>query len=202
MRRHILVSLGLLFGLPLLGCGGDAPQMPSFGAVKEAVNKGVEQVKSKVEETKEQVASKIEAKVEEQAAAAVVPGIELELGGPVKIDKCFAELVQGSSDYPTVLQISSSEVERQDRFPAVFVQAQVAAGSMAELVGKTIPAQVFVQLSGGDPVWFTDDEHPAELVVESAGVASLEGRLSSSGLLSTADGSSLELQGRFAALVH
>jgi hypothetical protein len=92
--------------------------------------------------------------------------MEFTLDAPVKTKGCYVTLIEVRGR-PSVLQLRSYPSADQEAFPSALVQAQIEAASLAELVGKTVPAQSFVQAEESGTVWHTSGGEPVQLTIKS-----------------------------------
>jgi hypothetical protein len=129
--------------LPLAGCNREKLGELADKA-KQAVTESAEQVKEKAgvvtDATKEQMA--------------LAGSCEVMLDAPIASSACYVTFLQQASGRPNVLQVRSYRNANQESFPSLMLQSQVNANGISELVGQTIPGQLFVQPAQDAPVWF------------------------------------------------
>jgi len=155
--------------------------------MKEAFDKGVEQVEQTVAKTSELVKEQTD----------LGGHIELTLDEPVKTGRGYAVLVSFPSGRPAVLQVSSCREPLDETFPSVFLRAEVSARAPTELAGKELTAQLYVQAEPEGPVWHSPDEAPVEMRITTAGESSLEGEVLGGTLINTDTGETVSVTGTF-----
>jgi len=184
---------GCWLALATLGCSKeDFTEL--VDKAKNAATEGSSQVAENVEAAKQKMAS-ASAGVQEQLNLA--GRIELSVGEPARTDACYVNFVPQGSGRPTILQLQSYRSAAQESFPSIFLQAQTNAESLTELVGKTLPARLFVQPQQGGPVLFSQDAEPVALKIVSVDDKTLAAELVSGSLLNTASGTSIAATGTF-----
>jgi len=177
-------SLVLLPGLFLAGCDD--------WQVRKAVDERAAGLKKAVEETVKDV----------QESVSPTGGIELILDEPVKTDACQALFILSPSPRPTVLQLTSYENPDAETFPSVLIRAVVVAGAPADLSGKTVAAQVFVQTATDAPVWHTEPGQGVELTISEVSSTTIRGNISAGTMTSTATGQGMDVTGTFTGILR
>jgi hypothetical protein len=66
--------------------------------------------------------------------------------------------VQPGNGRPSVLQLQSYRDAENESFPSVYVHASTSAESLTELVGRSLPAKMFVQIEPAGPVFYSGDD--------------------------------------------
>jgi len=174
--------MGLLFGVAGLavGCGENVNVGEfvddSVGKVRQTVEKGVEGVKQ---------------------TANLAGNIELTLSPPVQAKACYASFYLVDADRPAVLQISTYPKADTETFPSVFMRALVQTNSAAELAGKTVSAEVFVQPNSEGPVWHSRGPGHVQLQIEEVSEDSIAGKILGGQLISTETGQPIDVTGTF-----
>jgi hypothetical protein len=74
----------------------------------------------------------------------------------------------------------------------------VDAKSMSELVGKTVPAQAFVQTTRNGPVWHTRADAFLQLQIDEATENTISGRITGGQMVSQNARQPVEVTGTFA----
>ena len=101
-----------------------------------------------------------------------------------------------------VFQLSAGGEAGSESFPSAFLRAEVSAGTFAELVGKTLKGELYVQTQADGPVWHSPDGQPVEIAITQAADASVEGQLVRGTLISSETGESVSVTGKFQAAVR
>jgi hypothetical protein len=148
----------------------------SVGKVRQTVEKGVEEVKQ---------------------SANLAGNIELTLSPPVQAKACYASFYLVDADRPAVLQIASYPKAETETFPSVFMRALVQAPSAADLTGKTVSAEVFVQQNSEGPVWHSRGPGHVQLQIEEVSDDSIAGKILGGQLVSTDTGQPIDVTGTF-----
>ena len=89
----------------------------------------------------------------------------------------------------------------QESFPSVFLQAQVTAGSLAELTGQVVTARLFVQPQENGPVWFNEESAPIELRIVSIDEKLLTAEVAGGNLRNAQTGVDVPVTGKFSGVV-
>lgn len=158
----------------------------------EQATTGVQQVTQAVQQTVETV----------KQEANLTGSMELATTPPVAAKACYARLIVLGGGRPNVLQFSSSKDASLERFPSLFMQAQVQEGSLAELVGKTVQAEIFAQAEQGGPMFHTPDGATAPVNIVSVEGKSLTAQCSGAMLVSSQSKQPTSVSGKFVAVVE
>lgn len=149
-RLAVLLSSCLLAGC---GCGG--------GSAVPDIAKTVQDTQKSVTQAVQDTAGK--------ATGLATGNVKLDVGGELKIDRCFARFTPPGNQRPGVLQVMTYEkpnpLPREEGFPSVFLWADVQAASAAELAGKTIPAQLFVQRDQNSHLFASSLAQPVQVKI-------------------------------------
>ncbi|NQT36224.1 MAG: hypothetical protein HQ581_01975 [Planctomycetes bacterium] len=127
--------------------------------------------------------------------------IELTLDGPVRTQKCYASLAGGMSGRPAVLQITSYEDPGSERFPSVFLRAEVTATSPAALKGLKTSAKLYVQRKADEPVWCCLPNQPVEIEIYEADDRKIAVEILRGELMDMGTGRSVKVSGALTGLV-
>ena len=185
LSKTIPAAMTILAAVGMSGCGEKK--------LTEAVTSTVQQVQQQVEQ-------KVDQGVETVKQQANLAGsIELSLKEPLSINACYAALAVLPAPRQSVLQLTSYKTVDQETFPSVFLRAPVQAGTPAELAGKTLSAQLFVQPVQDGPVWHSKASEPVELTVSKVEQQLLTAQLSRGTLVNTETDESIEVTGTFTA---
>ncbi len=177
--------------LAAAGCGEKLSEIKQ--KVAEQVESAVEQG---VEKTKQAVA-KVEQKVAPQPE-----GLEFDAGGPVRAEVCYVTLSRVREGEPAILELSTYESGKVEKYPSVYVRAEVSAANLAELQGQKLQAQVYLQHKPDGPVWQTAEGAHVVLSVVTASNERIACEVAEGQLVNMADGSAIQLKGKlFAKLV-
>jgi hypothetical protein len=141
------------------------------GCSKEKISELVDQAKEQVSENVDKASQAIQQKAKTASDAAqqqlgLAGSMEFTLDEPVKTKGCYAAFIAGIGGRPSVLQLRSYPSVAQEAFPSALVQAEVETGSLADLVGKTVAAQTFVQAEPSGLVWHTVGGEPMQLTIK------------------------------------
>ena len=164
--------------------------------LNELVEKGKEQA-SKVGEQVQQQAEQVKQKVSEGASKAsdsaqqqlqLAGDMQLTLDAPLKASACYVKFIPADAGRPSVLKLKSFRDVKSETFPSVLIQATVQAGSLTELRGQTVPAQMFVQTEANGPIWFADGARPVQLTIATVEEKVVSAKIAGGTLLNAADG--------------
>lgn len=178
-----------LFAILLLGA---ADSGCDFAKVEEAVNTGVEETTRAVESTVETV----------KQEAHLVGSVELSTEPPMNAKACYAKLIILGSGRPNVLQLASYKSVDLERFPSVFMQAQVEANSLDELVGQTVRGELYAQAEENGTIWHSPTGTPAAITVSTIDEESMTCQCNGVTLVNTATGEQSTVSGKFVALIE
>ena len=126
-------------------------------------------------------------------------------GGPVRVDarrtgeggpllRHAGVVSVGSAERAAV---SSCKEAGDESFPSVLFRAEVSAGTLAELSGQKLAAQLYVQTEAEGPVWHLPEGQSVEVSITTAGEDSVEGELLGGTLVRTDTGQSTTVKGKF-----
>jgi hypothetical protein len=182
MVRFRWLRVWLLLGLAIsaASCGGNVD-------VGEFVDESVNRVRQTVEQGVEEV----------KQSANLAGDIQLTLNPPVQTKACYTKFFFVDADRPAVLQICSYPSAEAEKFPSVCMRALVQASSAAELAGKTVSAEVFVQPSSQGPVWHSRGPGHVQLQIEEVSDDSIAGKILGGQLVSTESGQPIDVTGTF-----
>ncbi|MDP6442904.1 MAG: hypothetical protein QF805_03835 [Pirellulaceae bacterium] len=172
-------------------------------AVQESVSEAAEKVQSgDVAEAAKGLGDSVSKAAESAAnaaAASVDPRVrwDLQLDAPVKAPGCFMSFVPGQDGRANTLQFRSYAEAAPASGTAVFLQVRTTAESLEALVGKTMPAELFVH--GDGPIWYSAE--PIQIQIRSFEVSLLSGEITGGQLQNTDADRAIEPRGTFAALL-
>lgn len=132
--------------------------------VQEQAEVAIQQGNEAVTEVKETVTQTVD-EVKEQTGLA--GKMELAVDGPVNVNACYVKFITSKSSRPNVLQVQSYRDADTEGFPSIFMHAKVTDTALAELAGKTVPLQLFIQKQENGPVWSSGAETPVQLKIDS-----------------------------------
>lgn len=141
---------GVLTVVAVVGC--------SDLRLPEAVDKGVQNAQQQVNQAVETVAQQ------------VVPtaGVELTLTPPIKNSVCYAEWIAPAEGRPGVLTLSTyQDPEAGELYPSIFAQVRTDVPNAKDLVGKTVPADLYVRRAIDAPVLRSPRDEPVMLKITS-----------------------------------
>jgi hypothetical protein len=171
------------------GGGWPAATVLAFALLAGCNSETVQELKNKVKEVGQGAAEKV-------GAATSSSFMKLEMGESVEAKTCFASLIKLPGTRPAVLQLTSYDDPKNERFPSVFIWAEVPSHQPDSLAGQKLKAQVFVQTAADGPVWQSELSEPIELTIAKSGAKELTGEISA-GKVTSSDGASVELRGKF-----
>ncbi len=190
MRAMLVLALATAFGCSKEDLTGALDKAKN--AVVENAEKAKDVVQEKMETTTEQVQEQLN----------LAGSFELTAGEPLKTDACYVRLVQQSNGRPTVLQLASYRDVEREAFPSVFLQAQVEAASLSDLVGKTISGRLFIQREANGPVLFSEDGSPVELSITSVDEQLMSAELTNAKLRETTSAIEIPVTGTLQGVVE
>jgi hypothetical protein len=166
-----------------LGCNKDQVDKAASGLqqVTQTVQQGVENIKQE---------------------ANLTGSMELSTTPAIAAKACYARLIVIGEGRPNVLQLVSYKDASLERFPSLLVQAQVQEGSLAELAGKTVQAEIFAQSEENGPVFHCPDGTLASVNISAADAKSLTGQCTGAMLVSSETNQPTSVNGKFVAVVE
>ncbi len=171
----------------LVGVAACAAGCDEDSSVRETFDRGVRKVKRQVVTTVRQVKEEVQLAGE----------IELSLNPPVKTGACYTSLIVVDAQRPSVLQVTSYSDSGNEKFPSVFMRAMVPSTSAAELAGKTVAAQMYVQHKKDGPIWHSLAPEHAQLRIDEAAGGSIKATVVGGQLVSTETGEAMDVAGSF-----
>ena len=189
-------SCGLSFVTALLAC-----LLTAVGCNKiDELNK---MAKDSIDEAKKTVGEEFPNVVETVTEKAGLAGnANIQLDDEFTTDACYASLVEQSPDRPNVLKLQSYASPESESGKSIFIQAQVGDSSLADLVGKEVSAQVFVQTQRDGEAWFTDPAESVKVKITALEEDMLSAELVGGKLHSTVSGNSVDADGTIEAVVQ
>jgi hypothetical protein len=155
----------------------------------------------------QQAAANVQQAVTEttSAAAGLTTGsIELNVDGPLKVERCSAWFTPPSGDRAAVLQLTTSETLDVDpkfvEYPSVFVWASVPVKDPSELAGQKISGQLMVRRDSGTGAWQTATTVPVSISVLSANAWSIQCEVKDAELVRVDGEGRTKVSGKFVAL--
>lgn len=144
----------VFLALPLaVGCGCNSEEM------LESVQKTATQVQESVTSTVDDAQTRAKEQLE------MVGSSELTLDVPLKTPSCYAVFTPATNGRSSVLALQSYRAAEKESFPSFYLQASVSAATLSELVGQTVPAQMFVKPSADAATWHTTAAQPVQLKI-------------------------------------
>lgn len=188
----IFLATGLLF--TGLGCSkADFSQV--VDKTKQTISDGAGKVKQEVVGGVEKVRG--DAKEQLRMAGSA----EVDLDGTSTTPACYAHFLPQGGGRPSVLQLRSYREMASIAYPALFLQAQVAAGGASELVGQTVSAKFFFQSDEKAPVWFSPPGTHVELRIVAADAGSVAAEFSGGSVQNSESGAVRPVKGSVSAVV-
>jgi hypothetical protein len=197
MSRSHWLGTAILCGIALA-----APGCDKAGQLFDKATEGAGELKDGVADKGKDLLQSGVAQVQEQANLA--GSIDLSVADPTQA--CYVNFIPQGSGRPTVLQLQSYREAKQEAFPSVFLQAQVDAEALSELVDQTIDARLFVQPQENGPVLFSENlggenANPVKLKIVSLEEKLLTAELVSATLRNTATGENVDVTGTFTGVL-
>ena len=127
-------------------------------------------------------------------------GFKLQVDKAIETSKGNVRLIVIGDGRPNVLQLRSYQNLADDDFPSVLVQANTTATDIAQLVGQTLNATVYVSASKYEPIWSCLDQSVASLMISGLQENLLKGDLRCDKLISS-QGVSSPLSGSWEAVL-
>ncbi len=187
MRRLSQVPLAGLLVLSMALCG--------CGDVADSVQKTANQVQQSVTKTVESAKTQVQEKMEMAGSS------ELTVEGPVKTAACYAIFTPAVAGRPSVLSLRSYRQAESEAFPAMFVQANVSAATLPELVGQTVSATMFVKPTAEGPTWSTAGETTVQVKIVAVEGSNVTAEVTGGTLTRSDGGATQNAVGKFTAVV-
>jgi hypothetical protein len=93
------------------------------------------------------------------------PWLELQIGGGAVIEgKSYLKLV-ATPGYNSALQLTSYDAPEHEDFPSLYIRALTPAKTLAELVGKKLPARLYIAADKDGTIIHDVPAPPMEIVV-------------------------------------
>jgi hypothetical protein len=133
-------------------------------------DKVVEQVQQTATQVKESVTNSVDsAQTGMKEQLKMVGSSEMTMdgtpAGAVKTPSCYAVFTPATGERGSVLLLQSYRAAEKEAFPSFYVHAAVTGSSLAELVGQTVPAQMFVKPTAEGPTWYTTPAASVQLKI-------------------------------------
>lgn len=172
----------------------------AFGCSKEDLTGALDKAKNAVAENAEKAKSAVQEKMETtteqvQEQLNLAGNFELTAGEPVKTGACYVRLIEQGAGRPSVLQLSSYRDAERESFPSVFLQAQVDATSISELIGKPQSGRLFIQREAQGPVLFSESASPIQFNITSVDEQLVSAELTNGTLRETQSGIEIPITG-------
>jgi hypothetical protein len=175
----------------------------SPGCSKEKFNELADKAKAAVTEQAEKV--KEQAGVAKDAAKetlALAGNFELDLDAPMTTSACYVEFIQQGSGRPNVLRMRSYRDAAKESFPSVMFHAPITAGGVSELVGQTIPGQLFVQKEANAPTWSCASGTNVEVKIVSVADKVLSAEIVGGAVVSSQSGADQPVTGKITGVIQ
>jgi len=193
LRVSCLSTLGLLVAA---GCGGKSVS-DLASSVKDAATEGVQSVKDTAQQVSQDMTGAAQNVTDKASQALEMAGtMKLAIDRPLDISACYASFSRVAAADAAVLQLQSYRDARGESYPAVFVYASCTAGTPEELAGRTLDAQMFVQLEPDGPLWAATTQ-PVPLKVTAVDGKLLRAELVGGSLTHSVTGASQPVTGTF-----
>ena len=195
-RRRAVGWLSLVLVSITAGCGGKSVS-DLASSVKDAASQGVQSVKDTAQQVSKDVSGTAQGVTDKASQAVELAGtMKLTIDQPLVISACYASFSRLKAAGVGVLQLQSYRDAQHESFPSVFVRAQCSAGTLAELAGQTIGAQMFVQPQQDGPLW-TATVQPVQLKITAIEGKVLKAEIAGGSLTQSATGASQAVTGAF-----
>jgi hypothetical protein len=201
-RRHLEVTALLVFlALSPLGCGGGnvSEQITkSFEEAKESVSKGVEQAKEGVQKMGETAK---QATTTAKEAAGLSGKMTLSFNPPISTTGAYAYFTAQTGDRNGAIAFQSYSAGQAETFPSVYVRSLTTAKTLNELVGTTVPCEVFVQEKADGPVWRQTAGDAAQLKIMAVEGKLVKAEIQGASLHETSAEQAVTVNGQFEAVL-
>lgn len=157
--------------------------------VTEAVTTTVDAAKNSVNQTVETV----------KQEANLAGSMDLSTSPPVATTACYATLTITGGERPNVLQLASYKDAELERFPSMFIKANVKANSLQELSGQNLQAELYAQAVENGTVWHTRTGSPASVTISAVDETSLTAACNGVKLINAETGEETTVNGKFVA---
>ncbi|MCA9269380.1 MAG: hypothetical protein KDA41_12955 [Planctomycetales bacterium] len=183
--KQRMAAAAIFLGASLLG-GCSKKQ------VQEAVQTGVDQATHVVEQSVETVKQETNQ----------VGSMELTTLPPVAAKACYAKLIVVGDGRPNVFQLASYKEADLERYPSMFLQAQVDATELAQLVGKTVEGKFYAQLAADGDVLETPEGSLASVRIATVDETSITCECTGVELVNCTTGERKTVGGKFVGLLQ
>lgn len=194
LQAHHRPAMFLILAVVVAGCSKE-DLTGALDKAKNAVAEGTAKAKQAVEEKMDSTTQQVQEQLN------LAGSIELTAGDLIKTDACYVSLIPQGSGRPTVLQLQSYRTADRETFPSVFLQAQVQANSIAELVGEPLAARMFVQREDQGPILLSDVSTPIELKITSVEDQLVSAELTRATLRDTTTGAEIPVTGKLTGIL-
>lgn len=160
-----------------------------MGEVGEKVG---ESAKSVTETVKESVNNATESV---KQVAQVAGKMKLQMGQPVDVSGCYIRVLP-VPNRNTVVQISSYNDAKNEKFPSVFLRSETSVDATS-LAGQRLQAVAFVMPSSDGPVWQSVPEKPLEIEFSQTPEGEIAGQVKAGELVNVLTGEVVPVTGSF-----
>lgn len=200
-RRHKVSALLAFLVLSPIGCGGGnvSEQISkSFEEAKESVSKSVEQAKEGVQKMGETAK---QATTTAKEAAGLAGKITLSFNPPMSTQGAYAYFTAPTGDRNGAIAFQSYSAGQAETFPSVYVRSLTTAKTLNELVGTTVPCEIFVQEKADGPVWRQTASDAAQIKIISVEGKLVKAEISSAALHETSAEQAITVSGQLEAVL-
>jgi hypothetical protein len=210
MRKRLVMAIGLFkpagfHGVALLGCllalggcGGDPA--PS----KQPTSSGVPRIApppKRAELIEEPESERPPEPPAPPTKRPVGPWLEWQLaGGEVVEGKSYLNLI-ATPGYDSALQLASYDAPGHEDFPSLFIRAITPAKTLAELVGRKLPAQLYIAAEKDETVIHNLPVPPMELVITEIDGKNIRGTFAGR-VYDVDSGGNAPISGKFQAIIE
>ena len=187
-HAHSWQAASVMLALVAVGCSQEdltGALDKAKDVVADSAAKGKQFVQEKMDETTEQVQEQLN----------LAGRFELTAGEPLMTDACYVRVIAPGTGRPTILQLQSYRDAERESFPSVFLQAQLQANSLAELVGEPLSARLFIQREPEGPILFSEISTPITLTITSLENQLVSAELTGAALRDTSTGGDIPVTG-------
>jgi hypothetical protein len=203
--RTYRLRTGLLLPLvALIGC--------DFSHWSESAQNAAQKAQQTVTETAEAVRTEVQEQTGQAGEAELTlgAGANVESAGSPSpavatpshenLTACYVIFTPQQEGRRSVLALQSYQNAARESFPSFYIHAAVEAATLAELAGKTVPAQMYLKSRESGPTLFTPDDAPLQLKIVAVEEARVTAEIVGGKLLSTSDSLTTDISGQFTAV--
>lgn len=200
MRAGLLLPL-----LVLAGC--------DFSQWSNSAQNAAQQAQQTATETAAAVRTEVQEQTGQAGGAELTLGSEPQSGDPTpdpnlapraatkeKSTACYVVFTPQADGRQSVLALQSYKTAEREAFPSFYIHAAVAAATLEELAGQTVPARMYLQSKANGPTFFSPDDAPLQLRIAAVEGNRVTAEITGGSLTSASDATTTEISGQFTAV--